>query len=155
MAEKLIITTDGSLKNTTIKLDGVEMTKDYKVTSMYFRADGGYSYKSSYDNNTYTNPPSISYEITYLDGDKSKSISVATPRINTQFGVINKTEDSLSHIGIDNEDKVKIRLINDFDKLREKNSLIPNREVLEKRTIDSLIDKYVDCINELEIQSKK
>ena len=73
MADKIIITSDGTVKGTIVKIDGKDMTKDYKVTNIYFNAHGGYTYKSQYSGDTYTNPPSVSYDISYLDGDKKKS----------------------------------------------------------------------------------
>lgn len=154
MADKIIITSDGTAKGTNVKVNGMDMTKDYKVTSIYFSAHGGYTYKSQYSGDTYVNPPSVSYDVSYLDGDKRKSMGVSTPSHNTEYGSLAQ-KDSIGNIGIDNDERIKTRILDELDKLRDKNDTIPKRILLEKRTLASLTDKYVDVVKELEEVNKK
>ena len=154
MADKIVITSDGTVKNTNVKINGEDMTGKYKVTDINFYAHGGYTYKSNYSNETYLNPPSVSYHVTYMDNDKRKSIALSTQKnTNTVEGYL-KQKDSLIGVGREISDTVKDKILDSFDEMRENDKTIPERKVLETRTIDSIIDKYVDVVKERELQLK-
>ena len=155
MADKIIVTSDGTVAGTTVKVDGKDYTKDYKVTSLSLYANGGYEYVSSYSGSKIVVGPRVSYSVDYIDGDKQKSITLGNVSKDMTYGSISKTSDSLSFIGIEDKDTFKNKLVDALDKLREKVSTIPTKDILEKRTVDSLNDKYVDLINELETIAKK
>ena len=154
MADKIYITTDGTVKGTKIKVNGEDMTEKYKVMSCSLHANGGYTYKSQYSGDTYITPPSVEYAITYLDDGKIKNINTSTQSTRYEYSYLNQ-KDSIIGIGTQDDERVKEKLLDSFDKLRKINSNIPKRILLEKRTVDSLSDKYIDTVNEIEIKMKK
>lgn len=160
MADKIIIKSDGTVTGTKVTIDGNDLTSSYKVNSLYFHADGGNTYTSTSSGEKYVSSPTIGYSITYLDGDKVKSISVGNQRKNIEYGSLaeakKESKDMLSYVGIEDKDNiVKKTIVENLDKMRAKLPTIPSKEVLEKRTIDSLVDKYEDCVIEIEEILKK
>lgn len=157
MADKIQIISDGTVKGTKIKLDNTDMTSEYKVTSIYFTADGGSSYKSQYSNEIYNYPPNVNYNITYIDKEnKQKTNSLSTISVNRTYSPIgNKVQDNMNYIGIDDDNRLKDKILDAFDKLRENHKDIPNRDTLKDRTALSLCDKYMDLVNEFETKSEK
>lgn len=156
MADKINIVSDGTVAGTKVKIDGVDFTTTYKVTDLLFYAQGGYQYVSTYSGSTIVVPPSIRYNLSYIDGDKMKSLSIGQVDIKTEYGALAQPTDALSYVGIEDKDNIiKNKLIDSLDKLRNKISTIPSKDVLEKRTVDSLKDRYEDIISELEEQAKK
>lgn len=153
MADKIIITSDGTVKGTTVKLNGTDMTKDYKVKSISLYAHGGYTYNSSYSSDSYTTPPAVDYQVSYIDGDKSKSVGVSSKSTNYEYGALAQ-KDSIIGVGTEDVERLKEKLLDEFDKLRDKDIKLPDRVTLEKRSVESLSDKYTDTVNELELKAK-
>jgi hypothetical protein len=155
MAEKITITSDGSVDGTTVKYDGADLTKDYKVTSVSFDCRGGREFTSEYSGNKIVLSPNVNYYVSYIDGDKMKSIGISNTDLKMEYSPIGNPKDALTFVGIKDETVLKTKLVDELDKLRVNNTLIPAKDVLEKRTIESLIDKYNDIIVEVEKKAKE
>ena len=157
MSDKMKIITDGTIKGTKITLNGKDMTKDYKVVDIYFNANGGYTYNSEYSDNTYVNPPSVDYNIRYIDSDdKMKSISASTPSTNYQYGALAQ-KDSISYVGLEDQsdDLLRDKILDSFDEMRDNGTIVPERANLTTRTTASLVDKYNDLVSDIETKAKK
>jgi hypothetical protein len=157
MSEKILITSDGTVEKTTVKIDGNELTKTMKVTNARFYVTGGYEYVSTYSGNTIVVEPSVNYSVDYIDGDKMKSISLGSVDTKTDYGAVGQVnpKDSISFVGIkDEKDTVKTKLVEALDKMRTNHPSMPTKDILDKRTVESLTDKYTDLMIEDETKAK-
>lgn len=161
MADKIIITSDGTVKGTKIKFNGDDMTSKYKVTNVSFYADSGYTYRSPYSGDTFVNPPDASYGVTYIEDGKRKSVGCSTLSSRQTYGSIGKKEedkkmnDSLNYVGVEDDDRLKEKILDAFDNLRDNHKDIPERKFLINRSASSLCDKYMDLVNEFELKAKE
>lgn len=140
-----IITTDGTKENTTLKVDGKDITKNNKIVSINFYAQS--SWKGQVSGDVYKGGVGASYEEAIDEKGTLERKSIGTNDTNYIKGIgqkVKQTDQFLDFIGIPTPVEV-ITLVDKIIKHCEDNKLVcPTKEVLFTRTKESLMDKISD-----------
>ncbi len=149
MAE-VIITTDGSIAGTILKVDGKEITKNNKVVSISMYASA--PYRVSMTGDVYKGGSSVSYEIMGDNGVvERKSIGSDSTEYLKGIGQKIKQADQVTQYLGDSADVEITKLADAIVKHCSDNKLpCPEKEVLVTRTKESLTDKINDLGIKLE-----
>jgi hypothetical protein len=149
MAE-IIITTDGTINNTKLTVDGKEITKDSKVVSIDLYASA--PFKGKYSGETYQGGVNVSFAMVAEDGKiERKSYGTTETAYAAGIGQKIKEEDQvIRYLGAD----VDAEITNLVDKIvthceKEKIPVAPKEKLLS-RSIHSLKDKANDLGIKLE-----
>lgn len=145
------IKTDGTIQGTVLVVDGKEVTKDQKVTSIYFNAQAGF--KSKYSGEEMKGYASAGYEVL---GDNGKLERRSFGQTETPYseGIGEKVEENDDHVvqqdsvlrfvGSPVDEKI-VKLVDSIVKhCEEKQLKCRPREVLLERKIESLKDIALD-----------
>jgi len=135
----VIIQTDGTIENTKLKVDGNDITKDEKVTSIFFHCSS--PYVSKYGEGVIPGNVGISYEVVKDDGTFERKI-IGMNDTNYKEGVGKKVSNSDSvvrHIGHNVDIKVS-DIVTQILKVDDSISY----DKLINRTYESLKDKAED-----------
>lgn len=141
---EVIITTDGTIAGTVLKVDGKDVTKNNKVVSISMFASA--PYKGSVTGEVYRGNSSVSYEVVDEKGViERKSIgSDSTDYIKGIGQKIKQNDQVTQYLGNAVEAELA-KIIDSIVKHCEDNKLpCPARDILETRTKESLMDKVTD-----------
>ena len=145
----IVIKTDGTIENTKLMVDGKEITKDEKVTSIFFHCSS--PFMSKYGNGLIPGDAGVTYEVVKDDGTFERK-TVGKCDTDYRGGIGKKVANSDSvvrHIGHSIDQKIE----NLVDKIitigKEKGITVPTRDSLINRTLESLQDKAEDLGIEL------
>jgi len=143
MAE-ITISTDGTIQNTKLIVDGKEVTKKEKVISMSLYAYS--SYTSKYSGEKLPGSVGVDYEFAKDDGTvERRSVFSSSVKYTNGIGEKIKDSTSVSHFVGQEADKETSLLVDAIEKHCVENKLkCPSRDILLARSIDSLTNKAVD-----------
>lgn len=154
MAE-ITITTDGTIENTKLIVDGKDLTKKTKVVSIDLYASA--PFKGQYSGEIYNGGVSVSYSHVDDEG-KIKRESYGKTETNYTNGVGQKTvknEDSvISFVGKPISNEVSTLVDEILDHCESNNVKCPSRDILATRSKESLTDKAEDLGIHLEDEDK-
>lgn len=142
----IIISTDGTVENTKLTVDGKELTKKHKVVSIDLTAAA--PFKGKYSGETYQGGVAVSY--THVDEEgKMKRESFGKTDTNYIAGVgqkMVKAEDSviIRHIGDAVEKEIALLVDSIISHCTENKISCPDRDALLSRSEVSLRDKAED-----------
>lgn len=142
----IVISTDGTVENTKLTVDGKELTKKHKVVSIDLSAAA--PFKGKYSGETYQGGVAVTY--THVDDDgKMKRESFGKTDTNYVSGVgqkVVKSEDSviIRHIGDQVDADISALVDSIVAHCDEKKIPCPEREALLSRSAASLQDKADD-----------
>lgn len=146
----IIISTDGTVANTKLSVDGKEITKNNKVVSIQLYASS--PFKSQYSGETYKGGVSVGYETVDEKGIIERK-TLGTTETNYVNGIgqkIKSNDQIVQHIG----SSVDVEISNLVDKIVkhcEDNKInCATKEDLSVRTKQSLLDKISDLNIKLE-----
>ena len=140
----ITFTTDGTLKNTTLTVDGKNISKKDKVVNIDIYAAA--PYKSSYSGEIYKGGVGITYTVMGDDGTFERKTYGSTDTDYVRgIGQKVKTEDQVVRfVGQD----VDVEISNLVDKItshcKEKGIPCPDKDTLMSRSKESLLDKVQD-----------
>jgi hypothetical protein len=140
----ITITTDGTIENTKLSVDGKELTKKSKVVSIEMYASA--PFKGKYSGEVYKGGVGVSYSHVDEDGKIKKEIYGKTDTAYVAgVGQKIKSEDQvIRHIG-DTVDTDITELVDAIIEHCEKNKIqCPERDTLLARSAESLQDKAED-----------
>lgn len=140
----IVISTDGTIENTKLMVDGKELTKKAKVVSIDFVAAA--PFKGKYSGEVYSGGVSVSYSHVDEEG-KIKRESYGKTDMNYVAGVGQKikSEDQVIRFIADTADaEASIIAENILDHCEANNIPCPDLDTLLNRSIDSLRDKADD-----------
>lgn len=141
---EVIITTDGSIAGTILKVDGKDITKNNKVVSISMYASA--PYKGSMSGEIYRGNSSVGYEVMDEKGVVSR-ISLGSDNTDYIKGIgqkIKQSDQVTQYLGNAVEAELT-KIIDSIIKHCTDNKIdCPAREVLESRSKISLIDKATD-----------
>lgn len=147
---EVIITTDGTIANTTLKVDGKDVTKNNKVVSISMFASA--PYKGSVTGEVYRGNSAVSYETVDEKGViERKSIGSDSTDYLKGIGQKIKQNDQVTQYLGNAVEAELAKIIDSIVKHCADNKIAcPAREVLETRTKESLMDKVTDLGIKLE-----
>lgn len=150
----ITITSDGTVKGTSLTLDGKEVTKKDKVIGIYLSAHA--PYRSSYTGDLYKGGVSIEYA-TLDDNGIVKREQYGTTDTNYENGIGKKikSEDKLQDnvirfLGQDADVEVTNLVDSIVAHCEEKGIKCPDKDTLLNRQVESLKDKAIDLGIKLE-----
>lgn len=148
---EITITTDGTIENTKLIVDGKELTKKTKVVSIDLYASA--PFKGQYSGDTYKGQVNVSY--THVDDEgKMKRESYSKSELTHPNGIGQKTisnKDSvISFIGRPLNSDISNLIDEILDHCEANDIAHPSRDALAVRTKESLQDKAYDLGIQLE-----
>jgi hypothetical protein len=149
MAE-IIITTDGTLANTILKVDGKEVTKNSKVVSISMYASA--PYKGSMSGDIYRGNSSVAYETIDEKGvvERKSFGSDSTEYLKGIGQKIKQSDQITQYIGQGVDAEIS-KIIDKIVSHCETNKIpCADKETLMLRTKESLLDKATDLGIKLE-----
>jgi hypothetical protein len=141
---EVIITTDGTLQNTQLKVDGKDITKNNKVVSISAYASA--PFKGQVSGDIYKGQVGVSYEI-MDDKGTIERLSIGSSETDYVKGIgqkIKQNDQVLQYLGQAIPAELDV-IVDKIVKHCEDNKIAcPVKDVLVTRTKESLMDKVVD-----------
>lgn len=148
----IIITTDGTIQGTNLKVDGTDETAANKIVSISMYASA--PYKSKYSGENIPGYVSCTYEYA-TDKNTVERKSIGSSETTYKGGIGEKMESSDAVIRfVGKEVDVEINTLVDkiIEETTKKKLPCPSKEVLLSRTLNSLKDKAADLGIKLEAE---
>lgn len=142
--KEIVITTDGTINNTKLTVDGKDITKKEKVTNISLYAHA--SFKGSYSGDTYKGSVGVSYATINDEGMvEHRSYGESDTKYLAGIGQKITSEDQVSHyLGQELDDEVS-NLVDKITAHCEENKIpCPPKAKLVCRQLQSLRDKAED-----------
>ncbi|MFW5928693.1 MAG: hypothetical protein ACOCSL_05750 [Thermoplasmatota archaeon] len=147
----ITITTDGTIENTKLMVDGKDLTKENKVVGIDFYAIA--PWKSKYSDELYKGVVRVSYSHKDEE-DVVKTESYYQSNENNPSGIgqkmITNKDEVLSFVGKPINDSISSIIDEIMDHCKSNQIPCPSRNVLITRTKESLLDKAEDLGLELQ-----
>jgi hypothetical protein len=147
---EIIISTDGTIAGTTLKVDGKDITKNNKVVSINMYASA--PFKGAVSGDIYRGSSSVSFEVVDEKGviERKSYGSDSTDYLKGIGQKIKQNDQVTQYLGQAIESDVS-SIIDSIIKYCTENKIsCPERSVLESRTKQSLLDKAADLNIKLE-----
>lgn len=138
------ITTNGTVEGTTLTVDGKEISKKEKIVSIDLYAHA--PYKSQYSGDTIPGQVVVGYDKANEDGTiERKSIISSKDRSSQGIGQKVKNADSvIRYIDHESDSEVNSLVNRIIDHAGKENIVVPTKEDLLNRSVQSLKDKCED-----------
>ena len=137
------IKTDGTIENTTLTVDGEDITTGKNIVSINLTAEAAWT--SKYSGDKYPGAVRASYR--YEEDDTFKNVTIGTSADSDFSGKIGemKNDDSISRfVGADVDSNIKDLVDKITDHCEKEKINIVDKSVLYSRSFDSLTDKAHD-----------
>ena len=141
---EVIITTDGTIAGTILKVDGKDITKNNKVVSINMYASA--PYKGSLSGEIYRGNSAVSYEVMDEKGVVSRS-SIGSDNTDYIKGIgqkIKQNDQVTQYLGQAIEAEMSKVIDKIIDHCTTNKIACPEKEILATRTKQSLLDKLTD-----------